>query len=432
MTRILTAVSAVVAISTAVAGQAPNAATIRGHVLDDRGRPVPSLAVRVSASSAAETIADWRTFPVDRSGNFTASLASGQYVVVAAPMMRLGIAPVSFPMPGIDPSARPFSRVLRPGAPPVARTIEFMTDSSGRFVQFGGAFAMRDNRLFAYIPTFAGNTTDPARATRTVLAAGETKTIDIVIQSAPASLITGQLIGRVPGGVVNDAVVSVGRNGFGLPIAQAFTDFDGRFGIVALPAGDYIVTAHRGVCPRQVTLLDDGWPGVLQCDASRSDLQGWFASASLSLDDRGGLRIDGKDASALALEMTPVVTAPMQELGRRPSVPRREVRGTATLDGLLTDASGQPIVGARVAIFSKDLAGVRVTVTGDDGRFEFRELPRSSVRLVAVPPFLAAIEYGQRDPAQDGEVVTIPEGGRVRLDWRVATVAGIVTFGTAR
>jgi len=387
-------------------------------VTDDRGQPVPGLSVRVSASSAAETIADWRTFPIDQSGNFSASLAAGQYVVVAAPTGRIAVAPVSFPVPGMDASAP-----RRPSASS-ARAIDLLTDSSGRFAQFGGAFAMRDKQLFAVVPTFAGNTTDPARAVRIVLAARETKTIDIVIQSAPAALVTGQLTGQVPGGAVNDAVVNVSRGGFGLPIAQAFTDFDGRFGIVALPAGDYTVTAHRNVCPRLVFLYSDGWPGVPQCDAGRTDLQGWFASASLSLDDRGGLKIDGRTATELALEMAPVAMAPMQELSRRPVIPRRATKGTATLDGVLTDANGRPIASARVAIFSKDLDGARVTVTSEDGRFEFRELPSASVRMAAAPPFATVIEYGQRQPGQDGESVIIPGGGHVHIDWKAATASG--------
>jgi hypothetical protein len=285
-----------------------------------------------------------------------------------------------------------------------------VTDADGRFAEFDAPVFTRDGRTFAF-------TAADATAMRVDLAAGETKSMDVVVGSRPAFVVTGRLTGIVPGGVVNDALVTVAEGDHTLPLIQAFTDFDGRFGIPALPAGHYVVSARRGVCAAAAGVDADGWPGRFQCDVIFEDAHRWSGTTTIDLDEQGRLAINGAAASEIHIEMAPQLEGPFDGLVRKPLVPHVTRRGTSTLDGIVSDTDHHPLAYTHVAIFSADLGGARATVTDDQGQFAFYDLPPVAVRLLAAPPGAPALEYGGAGPGTDGAFIAIPDRQQIHIVW---------------
>src|SRR5688572_18357600 len=110
-----------------------------------------------------------------------------------------------------------------------------------------------------------------------------------------------------------------------------------------------------------------------------------------------------------------------------PSDPRTGLIVGQVIDG----DSGKPISGAIVSLGAA--AGppqAPRVLTGSDGRFVFRDLPRGSFPIVATKPGYAEGAYGRRRPGGPSRPVTLAEGERVgdvvaRM-WRYAAISGTV------
>lgn len=110
-----------------------------------------------------------------------------------------------------------------------------------------------------------------------------------------------------------------------------------------------------------------------------------------------------------------------------PSDPR-----TGLIVGQVVDGdSGKPIAGAIVSLGAA--AGppqAPRVLTGSDGRFVFRDLPRGSFPITATKPGYAEGAYGRRRPGGPSRQVTLTEGERigdvVARMWRYAAISGTV------
>ena len=390
----LVALAGLVAATSAAPVQNIGAATIRGHVLDDRGRPVPGFVVRIGLRNPDGTVTygSYSNRPIDEHGSYELpGLSAGQYIV-GIQSARLGKGSSSLPVPGIARDARQS----------LSRGINFITSADGGFVQYGSPAFMRDGRWWAFVPTCFSAAPDASHATPVALSTGETRTIDLLMLARPAASISGIVAGRA--GPINDAYILLeSPTGDRFPV-DAFTGPDGRFGIVALPTGTYKLTAHRRICMLQVTLDCEGFPQMFNCDVGFEDPEGWSASMPLVVGDR--------DVSGLTVQMERTKLGRHVESQRRPQPAPATAVGTAAIDGVLRDDRGQPVPYVRVAILSADLGGVRATVSDDEGRFVFERLPAVSVQLLATLPFSTALVTHDQ--------VHLAAGKRVKIDWRVS------------
>ena len=129
--------------------------------------------------------------------------------------------------------------------------------------------------------------------------------------------------------------------------------------------------------------------------------------------------------------------------GLAPSLPR-----SALVVGQVLDAgTGSPISGVLVEISmqrtlsppafpgsipaaSNQLTETPRVLTGSDGRFVFRKLPKGSFRLTAVKPGYLNGAYGRRRPAGDAQILVLFDGqkaGGLRIYlWRHSAVSGVV------
>ena len=415
MWRLTTTAGGICAL-VALLGQTQTVGTssIRGRILDDQAQVIPGLIVsvqRVDDSSSQEPLV--KTSWADTDGRFEiGALPAGKYRVMPG-LGHARVSVVSFPLPGIERAARPIIRSPRPGSPPGSRRVDFVTDVDGQFAEFNAPVFRRDDSMFA----FGANGTAPWPDVD--LGQDATKSIDVVAHSRLSFLVTGQLTGVVPGGAINDAVVEFSETSNTLPLMQAFTDFDGRFGIPAVPGGHYLVSARRGVCPASTSLDADGWPSRFQCDAGRSDPQSWSGTATIDLDAHGRLVVDGNVATEIHLAMRPTARGPLEDPSRQPQIPHVANHGSASLNGVITDLDQRQLPFTHVAIFSAALGGARATVTDDQGRFAFNNLPGVSVRLVAAPAGASAVEYGGAGPGTDGVLIAIPDRMQIHIAWRL-------------
>jgi protocatechuate 3,4-dioxygenase beta subunit len=122
--------------------------------------------------------------------------------------------------------------------------------------------------------------------------------------------------------------------------------------------------------------------------------------------------------------------------GAQPAQPS----ATGLIVGQVVDAAtGKPVGGALVAMEGefrlRTTAGVRVrglprVLTGADGRFFFRDVPRGSFSLVATKGGYAEGRFGRRRPGGEGTRLVLADGERVgdaivRM-WKLAAITGMV------
>jgi carboxypeptidase family protein len=88
--------------------------------------------------------------------------------------------------------------------------------------------------------------------------------------------------------------------------------------------------------------------------------------------------------------------------------PRERATGTATIEGVVTTASGQPIHRAQVVLSSQAAGGgQRFASTDALGRFEFRDLLAARYRLVASKPGYVTMPFGASSPHDVGAVIEL-------------------------
>jgi protocatechuate 3,4-dioxygenase beta subunit len=141
-------------------------------------------------------------------------------------------------------------------------------------------------------------------------------------------------------------------------------------------------------------------------------------------------------AALVCLSSAPILAGQLPAPARPPAPPqvgqarddnRQPTKGTGALVGRVVDlASGQPVDGARVSISGPNMFDVPGTVSDDDGRFAFANLPAGQFTLRASKSGYLSAAYGQKSAASgssgtpidlaDGQemkdlVLSLPRGG---------------------
>ena len=105
-------------------------------------------------------------------------------------------------------------------------------------------------------------------------------------------------------------------------------------------------------------------------------------------------------------------------------------RAEATIRGRVLLSDGRPVSRAQLRL-TGGLAPVRYAITSDDGSYEFAHLLSGSYRLLASKTGYLSLEFGQRDSADPGQVITVAAGEtRARVDIilpRHGAIAGRIT-----
>jgi len=89
--------------------------------------------------------------------------------------------------------------------------------------------------------------------------------------------------------------------------------------------------------------------------------------------------------------------------------------GTARLSGrvVASDDNGRPIRGAIVTLSAQELPSDRGTITDDEGRFAFENLPAGRFTIKAAKPAYLATTYGARRPGGAGTAVAVAVGQQI-------------------
>ena len=82
-------------------------------------------------------------------------------------------------------------------------------------------------------------------------------------------------------------------------------------------------------------------------------------------------------------------------------------KGTGVIRGRIMLANGSPARRASIQLVSR---GSRATAAGDDGTYEFTDLPADSYRLSAGKPGYLVLEYGQSRAFERGKVIALDDG----------------------
>lgn len=144
--------------------------------------------------------------------------------------------------------------------------------------------------------------------------------------------------------------------------------------------------------------LESVWPVQTTTDA-----EGRFECFGLAA---GGarIRVDGPHHA---------VTELVEHLARGSrSELRVELDRGVTLFGVVSDAEGDPVVGARVGLRFEEWPDARTAVTGDDGRYELGHLPRDPLVAVEARVRRAGRAHAELDLSRAAE-----GGGLDRVEW---------------
>jgi hypothetical protein len=85
-------------------------------------------------------------------------------------------------------------------------------------------------------------------------------------------------------------------------------------------------------------------------------------------------------------------------------------KGTGIIRGHILLANGRPARRASIQLVSR---GTRATAAGDDGAYEFTDLPADSYRMSAGKPGYLVLEYGQSRAFERGKVITLRDGEKI-------------------
>ena len=113
--------------------------------------------------------------------------------------------------------------------------------------------------LLVHPPLFHPTANAPAEATAIELAAGDDRTgVDFRMPLVPGVRVAGVLTG--PDGPLANSGVRLlpapsAQVAFNIPIAYSTTDAKGRFAFLGVPAGSYIVRAHRVTSPTPINMM---------------------------------------------------------------------------------------------------------------------------------------------------------------------------------
>src|SRR2546425_741950 len=94
---------------------------------------------------------------------------------------------------------------------------------------------------------------------------------------------------------------------------------------------------------------------------------------------------------------------PAPAAGAQPSRSDTQITGTAQIRGRVFDAeAGKPLRRAQIRIYNAEFRENRVTVSDEQGRYEFTELPAGRYSLTVNKGGYVTLSYGQTRPFETG------------------------------
>lgn len=141
----------------------------------------------------------------------------------------------------------------------------------------------------------------------------------------------------------------------------------------------------------------------------------------LQLNDNTGMQRICLPLAIAALALSPPAFAQRGGQARDRQQPNVVQRGTASILGhVVAGDSGRPLRLVRVTATAPELSDGRVTMTDENGAFEFPELPAGRYTLSASKTGYITVNFGQRRPLRAGRPVEVRDGQRVRdIDFRL-------------
>lgn len=135
----------------------------------------------------------------------------------------------------------------------------------------------------------------------------------------------------------------------------------------------------------------------------------------------GFLALQALDAQQpFAASQAQAPTGQSQQPGRQVERPPRDPQattqpaGTAVITGIVVAADGNtPLRRARVSVSAAELRDSRAVMTGDDGRYEVKELPAGRYTVQVSKPGYVSLTFGQRRPRQPGLPLQLGDGERL-------------------
>lgn len=229
------------------------------------------------------------------------------------------------------------------------------------------------DRTSMHVATWHGGATRRDQATPVELQAGDRRLdVDIQVATAPRRRVRGTVAG--PDGRVSNAVIVL--RGAAAPFMQVFarSDFDGRFELMAVPPGEYVLEATRQLGSLDVILPD---PAGLWAEAPLVVGDGDVEDVAIEL--RPGFTVQARlvtnDSDRLdrrAVRLAPVLST--ESLGWSSGGGEQEVRDTTLVATGIRPAryrfatDGRRIV-VSVARRGRDLTGRPFTIDEDAGDF---------------------------------------------------------------
>jgi hypothetical protein len=105
---------------------------------------------------------------------------------------------------------------------------------------------------------------------------------------------------------------------------------------------------------------------------------------------------------------------PIDRPPRDPQATTPQPVGTAVITGIVVAADGNtPLRRARVSVSATELREGRAVMTGDDGRYEVKELPAGRYTVQVSKPGYVSLTFGQRRPRQPGLPLQLGESERL-------------------
>jgi hypothetical protein len=260
------------------------AGSIAGRVIDERGRPVTGAQVR---AFSRDPMAYGYSLSDDRGIYTISGLRPGEYGVgVNVSLSSRTVSPTAEGSPtsngdSIFPYAIDRARrtVLIPSGAPLA-------PSTG------------EGRIQVYATAFFGGGITEGNAVRIPVRPGETRSeVDITLTAVRGVRVSG----HVSAPDVKGVIVSLTPKGESAESAVTRIDATaasaGSFVFVAVPPGDYTLTAMRRVPPLTEVTLSGGSPAVAWDDVIGRDQEEWWAEMPLGIGDA--------DIDDLAVQLSP-------------------------------------------------------------------------------------------------------------------------------
>ncbi len=267
----------------------------------------------------------------------------------------------------------------------------------------------------------------------------------VPVRLEPPRRVAGKVVAAGTGRPVAGALVWSGWPMEGPP---ALSDAAGAFQVTASPADAWVNASAAGFfperqpAPKGAAVLKLEPSATLEgrvVDSSGQPVAGaWIAASPPRIRNRRPQQAVGRSRAGGAFRLTGLLHGGIYELAttregfartRTPAktAPRGKPSPFVTIVlsdgqaavGRIVDAAGQPVEGAEIRLLARYLARQEATtVSGPEGRFEFRRLSPSKITLVAEHPdhaaaFVPQIEIPEGTPTVDLGHITLPASGAI-------------------